>query len=164
MTARGIRPGRPPLVQTVAVAGPGDIEALILRFGLERHPEGGFFRRVFTHPTEQDGRPLASSILYLLAAGERSHWHRVDAVELWQFHSGAPLELSVSFEGGTVDAHLLGSDLADRMQVPQAAVPAGAWQSARSRGSFSFVSCTVVPAFTYDGFELAPHGWHPGRD
>ena len=144
------------------MSSPADIEALILRFGLERHPEGGHYRRVFTHPVEHEGRPLASSILYLLAGGERSHWHRIDAVELWQFHDGAPLELTMSVDGRTVDSHLLGVDPSDRLQVPQATVPADAWQAARSHGAWSFVSCTVVPAFTFDSFELAPPGWRPG--
>jgi len=144
------------------MSGPADIQALILHHGLERHPEGGHYKRVFTHPDERDGRPLASSILYLLAGGERSRWHRIDAVELWQFHSGSPLELSVTVDGRTVDAYRLGVDANDRLQVPQATVPAGAWQSARSHGAWSFVSCTVIPAFTFDTFELAPPGWHPG--
>jgi len=145
------------------MSGPADIEALILRFGLERHPEGGHFRRTFTHPISREGRPLASSILFLLAAGERSQWHRIDAVELWQFHSGSPLELSVSVDGRSIDAHLLGSDPLELMQQPQAVVPAAAWQSARSHGAWSMVTCTVVPAFTYDAFDLAPPGWHPGH-
>lgn len=142
-------------------SGPLDVAAIIRRLGLEPHPEGGHFRRTWEHPESRDGRPLGSSILYVLSRGERSHWHRIDAVEQWHFHAGAPLELRMSVDGMHVEAHVLGADVLSGA-LPQVVVPAGAWQSAVSLGDYSLMGCTVTPAFTYEGFELAPAGWEPG--
>lgn len=131
------------------------------RLGLEPHPEGGRFRRTWTHPSVDDaGRPLASSILYLLGPGEHSHWHRIDAVELWQHLEGDPLLLSVSGDRGAVTTHRLAHDDDAQLQVE---VPAGSWQAARpaSDDGWCLVSCVVVPAFVDTGFELAPPGWSP---
>lgn len=133
------------------------IDDLVARHQLEPHPEGGFYRRVFEHPDQRDGRSLASAILYLLPAGIRSRWHRIDAVELWHAGEGAALELSTSADGTTVEHRTLG-DGGDRV----VAVPAGTWQSARSLGEWALVTITVVPAFHWDGFDLAPDGWVPG--
>ena len=96
------------------------------------------------------------AILFLLARGERSHWHRVDADEIWLWHAGAPLVLSM---GQTAAAtHRLGPDVlaGDR---PQIVVPAGWWQAAVTTGDWTLVSCTVSPGFRFDGFQLAPAGW-----
>ncbi|HLX09132.1 MAG TPA: cupin domain-containing protein, partial [Thermoanaerobaculia bacterium] len=95
-------------------------------------------------------------------AGEQSAWHRVrDAAETWHHYAGAPLELSVSLDGREVVTSLLGSGLTSG-ERPQAVVPAAAWQSARSRGAWTLVGCTVAPAFEFAAFELAPPGWQPG--
>jgi predicted cupin superfamily sugar epimerase len=134
------------------------VEAL----GLERHPEGGWFRETWRHDAGPGARGAGTAILFLLAAGEASHWHRVDADELWHFHAGAPLRLSTSPDEDTPPAHaLLGIDLAAG-QHPQLRVPAGWWQAAETTGPWTLVSCTVSPAFTFDGFELAPRDFHPG--
>ena len=139
-----------------------DARALIARLGLEPHPEGGHFRETFRHAPKDGGRGAMTSILYLLAEGEASHWHRVDAAEVWHFHAGAPLELRVSEDGRSRRAHRLGDPLGgDEPQVP---VHAHAWQSARSTGAWSLVGCTVGPAFDFAGFELAPAGWEPGAE
>jgi uncharacterized protein len=136
--------------------------AVIDALGLEPHPEGGHFREVYRHVPQDGGRGDCTSIYYLLCAGERSAWHRVtDAVEIWQFHAGDPLALSISAHGKSVETHLLGDDLASGAR-PQAVVPAGAWQSAESRGAWTLVGCTVAPAFTFEAFEMAPAGWSPG--
>ena len=106
-------------------------------------------------------RPVASAILFLLPAGEASHWHRVDADELWQYSAGDPLELRIApADGGPVARHRLGPDVTagDAVQV---VVPAGAWQAARPLGAWTLVGCVVAPAFSFDGFELAPEGWEP---
>ncbi len=132
-----------------------DAEAVIEALGLEPHPEGGRFRETW--------RELASTaIYYLLRAGERSHWHRVDAAEVWHYYAGAPMGLATSSDGQQAAHHHLGTDLAQG-QRPQVVVPAGVWQAARPRGEWSLVGCTVAPAFRFEGFELAPEGWHPGR-
>jgi uncharacterized protein len=139
-----------------------DARALIARLGLEPHPEGGHFRETFRHAPKDGGRGAMTSILYLLAEGEASHWHRVDAAEVWHFHAGAPLELSVSEDGRATRRHALGPGL-EAGEEPQVVVPACAWQSARSAGPWTLAGCTVGPAFEIGGFELAPPGWEPGR-
>lgn len=134
----------------------------IVRFlGLERHPEGGHFRETYRHVPADGGRGAQTAIYYLLAAGEKSRWHRVDADEIWHFHAGAPLKLSTSTDGRARNDRMLGTDLA-RGQRPQILVPAGAWQAAESTGDWTLVGCTVAPAFVFEGFELAPEGWEPG--
>ena len=99
---------------------------------------------------------------WMLKAGERSHWHRVNADEAWHFYAGASLELSTSEDGRTVRNLRLGTDL-DVGEQPQAVVPRHVWQAARSLGAWTLVGCTVAPAFEFSGFELAPPGWQPGR-
>ncbi len=135
---------------------PGDAEVLIEHLGLEPHPEGGWFRETWRDPDRDGRRGSGTAIYYLLRAGEHSHWHRVDATEIWHHYAGGPLELSVAGEHPV----LLGVDVTAG-QVPQAVVPAGAWQSARPLGAFALVGCTVSPAFRFEGFELAPDGWSP---
>jgi hypothetical protein len=127
---------------------------------LKPHPEGGFFRETFRDRADQSGRARSTAIYYLLRAGEVSRWHRVDAVEVWHWYAGAPLELKVH-DGSSLQTVVLGPDLAQR-QVPQAIVPPRHWQSARSLGSYTLIGCTVAPGFEFSGFELAPEGWDPG--
>lgn len=136
-------------------------EDVIRALGLERHREGGAFRETFRDAAHDAGaRPRSTAIYYLLQAGERSHWHRIDAAEVWHHYAGAPLTLRITEDGRTTAAWVLGDDLAAG-EHPQLAVPAGAWQSAESRGAWSLVGCTVAPGFSFDGFELAPAGWAP---
>jgi predicted cupin superfamily sugar epimerase len=129
---------------------------------LKPHPEGGHFRETFRDArTLADGRAASTAIYFLLARGERSHWHRVDATEVWHWHAGAALVLEIAAgERGPVERIALGGDLAAG-ERPQAVVPAGAWQAAESRGEWTLVGCTVAPGFTFSGFELAPRGWSP---
>ena len=134
--------------------------AVIRRLGLARHPEGGWFRETFRAAAPDGGRGACTAIYYLLAAGERSAWHRVDAVEIWSWHAGAPLLLSVAADGEPPREHRLGNALA-MGEAPQVVVPAGAWQSAVGLGAWTLVGCIVAPAFEFAGFELAPPGWEP---
>ena len=131
---------------------------------LKPHPEGGHFRETFRDPrTIADGRAVSTAIYFLLARGERSHWHRVDAVEAWHWHTGAPLTLNIAaHDAGPVTRVTLGGDLAAG-ERPQAIVPAQAWQAAQSLGDWTLVGCTVAPGFDFAGFELAPNGWNPGQ-
>ncbi|MGE0151082.1 MAG: cupin domain-containing protein [Reyranellaceae bacterium] len=138
-----------------------DAAAIIAALGLEKHPEGGWYREIHRARAAPGRRAAVTSIYYLLQAGERSHWHRVDAEEIWHFHAGAPLELCLSADGIASAAHVLGVDLAAG-QRPQLVVPAGTWQSARALGGFSLIGCTVAPGFEFAGFELAPPHWRPG--
>lgn len=133
---------------------------VIARLGLQPHPEGGHYRETFRDPHEIDGRSVGSAIYYLLDLGETSEWHRVDAAEIWFWHAGAPLVLTTSPNGHDAAAAHLGPDLA-RGQRPQIVVPAGHWQTATSLGAWTLVSCTVSPAFRFEGFEMAPPGWRP---
>lgn len=128
-------------------------QEIIEALNLSPHPEGGHYRQTWV--AENDGRPSGTCIYFLLAEGERSHWHRVDATEIWLYHAGAPLILSLSAsERGPAQDHLLGPDLT--VARPQIIVPKDHWQAARSTGGFTLVSCTVSPGFTFDGFTLAP--------
>ena len=139
-----------------------DAGDVIERLDLRPHPEGGHYAETWRGDPGPDGRAVATAIHFVLAAGERSHWHRVDAAEVWLHHAGAPLRLSIApGDAGPVDAVVLGSDLAAG-EVPQAVVPVGAWQAAEPLGAWSLVSCVVAPGFRFDGFELAPDGWSPG--
>jgi predicted cupin superfamily sugar epimerase len=128
---------------------------------LERHPEGGWYVQTFRDDAECDGRAHSTAIYYLLEGGDRSHWHTVDAVEVWHYHAGAPLELGLSEDGNSYRTLVLGADLAAG-QRPQGLVRKGEWQSARSLGDWTLVSCTVAPGFEFSGFRMAPKGWQPG--
>ena len=129
--------------------------------GMRRHPEGGWYVETWRATSSGGARPVGSAILFLLAAGERSHWHRVDADEVWQYSAGDALELRVWAEGEAgITVHRLGGEVEDASAV-QAIVPAGAWQAARSLGAWTLVGCIVTPAFEFAGFELAPDSWEP---
>lgn len=127
---------------------------------LQPHPEGGHYREIFRDPRTLGGRSVGTAIYFLLKAGERSHWHRVDAAELWHFYDGAALELEIADEAGR-RVVILGPDLTAG-QRPLGVVPTGAWQAARSLGDWTLVGCTVAPGFDFAGFEMAPEGWSPG--
>lgn len=135
---------------------PAEIIALL---DLSPHPEGGHYRETFRDPRTVEGRSVGTAIYFLLSAGERSHWHMVDAAELWHFYDGAPLELQIADAGGRRTV-ILGPDLAGG-QRPQAVVPTGAWQAAASTGDWTLVGCTVAPGFEFEGFDLAAPGWAP---
>jgi len=134
---------------------------IIARLGLQPHPEGGHFRETFRDAAiDASGRAASTLIYFLLARGERSHWHKVDAVETWHFYAGAPLALRIARDGQSMQTTMLGIDLAAGQQ-PQAVVPAHVWQAAASTGDWTLVGCTVAPGFVFAGFELAPPGWEP---
>lgn len=142
-----------------------DAAAVIRDLGLKPHPEGGHYRETFrdavTVGSGAAARGASTAIYFLLQAGERSQWHRVDAAEVWHWYAGAPLSLWVSADGRTAAEHRLGPDLAGG-ERPQAVVPAKAWQAAESLGAWTLCGCTVAPAFRFEGFEMAPPGWAPG--
>jgi predicted cupin superfamily sugar epimerase len=141
-----------------------DASGWIESLGLERHPEGGWFRRTWTHSeVDGDGRARASSIHYLVEAGDRSHWHRFDAEEMWLWHAGGALALRIADAGGSIEQHVLGPD-PGAGHVLQATVPPHRWQSAEPAGGAAFVlvSCVVIPEFRFEAHELAPPGWSPG--
>ena len=135
---------------------------VVARFGMAAHPEGGWYVETWRAAAVDGGRPVASAILFLLAVGETSHWHRVDADELWEYSAGDALELLIATDrpGAGIERHRLGPDITTGDEA-QVVVPAGAWQAARPLGAWTLVGCVVAPAFTFDGFELAPEGWEP---
>lgn len=137
-------------------------DEVVRALGLTRHPEGGYFRETYRHLPPGGGRGAMTAIYFLLPAGERSAWHRVDADEMWHHYAGAPLRLEIAVKGRAAESMRLGPDLAGG-QRPQALVPAHAWQSAESEGDWTLVGCTVAPAFEFAGFEMAPPGWSPPR-
>ncbi|MCU0912195.1 MAG: cupin domain-containing protein [Rhodobacteraceae bacterium] len=138
-------------------------EAIIARLGLAPHPEGGWYAETWRAPAADQAaggaRPAGTAIYFLLKAGERSHWHRVDAAEVWLWHAGAPLALRIAATAaGPARRVTLGPDLASGAR-PQAVVPDGHWQAAESLGAFTLVSCVVAPGFRFEGFDLAPPGF-----
>lgn len=136
-------------------------EDIVRRLDLKPHPEGGFFRETFRDSrVDADGRAASTAIYYLLGLGEVSEWHRVDATEIWHYHAGAPMVITLSENGHDAQAHHLGPDLL-RGQAPQVIVPAHCWQTATSLGAWTLVGCTVAPGFDFAGFEMAPPDWRP---
>jgi predicted cupin superfamily sugar epimerase len=134
---------------------------IIQILNLKPHPEGGHYRETLRDPATYRDRAASTAIYFLLAAGEISRWHRIDSIEVWHWYGGAPLALSIS-DGKEVASVQLGMDLSSG-ERPQASVPAGAWQSARTLGPWTLVGCTVAPGFLFDHFELASFGWEPGK-
>lgn len=147
--------------------------ALIEQLDLEPHPEGGWFRETWRGPAREDGRATGTAIVFALKSGERSHWHRVDADELWIWQGGDALTLRIANgDIGPVETIILGGDVGAG-EALQKVVPTGAWQAAdtpadrkgadsSSAVGYSLVTCIVVPGFEFDGFTLAPPGWEPG--
>ena len=128
-------------------------DQIITELGLAPHPEGGWYRQTWV--ADNGPRPTGTCIYFLLERGARSHWHRVDAAEIWHFYAGAPLDLRIAeTETGPAIAHVLGPDLANG-QSPQIIVPEHHWQSAATTGDWTLVGCTVSPGFTFEGFDLA---------
>jgi predicted cupin superfamily sugar epimerase len=106
-----------------------------------------------------EGRAVSTAIYFLLARGERSHWHRIDAVEVWHYYAGDPLKLEI-VDGAKEAIVRLGPNVAAD-EMPQATVPARAWQAAETLGDWTLCGCTVSPGFQFEGFELAPKNWSP---
>ena len=134
--------------------------AIIARLDLKPHPEGGHYRETFRDQSvDAGGRSRSTVIYFLLARGERSHWHRIDAVEVWHYYAGAALTLHIADDTGQRSV-TLGADIAAG-EEPQGIVPPHAWQAAESNGDWTLVGCTVAPGFDFATFEMAPKGWTP---
>jgi predicted cupin superfamily sugar epimerase len=139
---------------------PAAAAEIIARLELKPHPEGGYYRETFRDSrTDEGGRARFTAIYFLLARGERSHWHRIDAVEIWHYYAGDALTLKIADDDGQW-SFKLGANLAAGEQ-PQAIVPPHTWQSAESTGDWTLVGCTVAPGFDFATFELAPKDWEP---
>ena len=139
-----------------------DADDLIKLLKMRRHPEGGHYREVFRdNRAGGRGRAHSTAIYFLLKKGERSHWHRIDAAEVWHFYRGSPLELSIAPLRGAAEKHILGNRI-EKGERPQLVVPPNAWQEARSLGAYTLVGCTVAPGFDFATFELAAPDFVPG--
>lgn len=134
---------------------------IIEKLELVRHPEGGWYRQTFADATDGQ-RAHSTAIFYLLEGDDRSHWHRVDAAEVWHYYAGASLELSMSPDGKWLEMLMLGPDVLGG-ELPQIIVPTSHWQSAKSTGDWTLVGCTVAPGFEFSGFEMAAPDWEPGK-
>lgn len=146
-----------------------EARAIIAALNMTPHPEGGYYAETFRDlgvppaapdPDAPAQRGHSTAIYYLLTAGERSHWHRIDAAEIWHFYAGGPLALTISPNGHDVTSIRLGPNVTGG-ERPQGIVPAGAWQTAEPLGRWTLVGCTVAPGFSFDTFELAPDDWRP---
>jgi uncharacterized protein len=133
---------------------------VIRMLDLKPHPEGGYFRETFRDARNVGGRSASTAAYFLLPRGERSHWHRVDAAEVWHWHAGAPLQLEIALAPGRIERVTLGGDISAGLR-PQAVVPPHIWQAAQTLGDWTLLGCTVAPAFDFAGFELAPDDWSP---
>jgi predicted cupin superfamily sugar epimerase len=135
---------------------------IVARLELKPHPEGGYYRETFRDKrVDANGRSFSTAIYFLLARGERSQWHRIDAVEVWHYYAGSALTLRIAHDGCTQHTVRLGPDISQG-ERPQAIVPAQAWQTAETSGDWTLVGCTVAPGFEFANFELAPKEWAPG--
>lgn len=140
--------------------------SLIATLDLSPHPEGGWYRETWRAPAAPGKRAAATTILFLLEAGQSSHWHRVDAAEIWLWHGGDALDLRIAaHDRAASETVRLGPDFATGQTV-QAVVPEQHWQAASPAPDgphgYTLVSCVVAPAFEFTGFTLAPPGWEPG--
>ncbi|WOE75863.1 cupin domain-containing protein [Alterisphingorhabdus coralli] len=141
-------------------------EDIITSLNLSPHPEGGWYRELWRSDIALGGntayapdRASATAIYYLLETGQRSEWHRVDAHELWLWHAGDPLTLSIKAEWDDAPHHpILGTDLAAGQQ-PQIRISTNYWQAAEpvpteGGAGYTLVSCIVSPGFEFSGFEM----------
>jgi len=150
------------MIEKKPASPPIDAQKIIDLLGLEKHPEGGWYCRTFEDEKSLGKRAKSTAIYYLLQRGERSHWHRVDAAEVWHYYAGAPLQLTISADGISIEQKILGPDLLNG-QRPQAIVKTGEWQSAISLGEWTLCGCTVAPGFEFSGFEMAKKNWQPEK-
>lgn len=157
------------VTQNTKVSDPS-ARAVITALNLAPHPEKGYYIETFrdtatSASANEEGKERSNlTCIYYLLEGDsgQSHWHRVlDAVEVWHHYAGAPLQLSLSWDDGKpVREVVLGKDL-ENGERPQAVIQRREWQSARSLGAWTLVGCSVAPAFTFEGFEMAAPGWEP---
>jgi predicted cupin superfamily sugar epimerase len=138
------------------------VEALIDRFRMTRHPEGGAFAEIHRSPLPVsakgfDGlRAASTGIYFLLGRGEFSAFHRIKSDEMWHFYLGGALLIVEIDEGGELQETTLGRDLEAGESLTHV-VKAGRWFAScpAPASEFSLVGCTVAPGFDFQDFELA---------
>lgn len=142
-----------------------EVQRIVEKFGLEPHPEGGYFKEVWRSPlgvehpgvpaSHDNRRPAGTLIYFLLQGSEFSAWHRVRwSDEIWHHYAGDPLELHVIDATGRYSRRLLTSDLT--IGEPTTVIPAGCWQAARltPTARWALGGCTVAPGFDFADFEM----------
>ena len=124
---------------------------LAAQFDLQPHPEGGWYRRTWRSPVEfcpagyPGVRAAATAIYFLLCPGERSRPHVVQSDELWLWHRGGALHLTIGDDTVVLDR-----------RRPQALVPGGVWQAAElATAEAVLVTCVVAPGFEFADFTMA---------
>jgi len=130
---------------------------IIKTLDMQPHPEGGWYKETWRNPSEP--RSLGTAIYFLLEAHQHSHWHKVDADEMWHWYAGSPMELHQA-DGDINKVEILGPELV-KGQRPQLLVSAHVWQKSVPVDGWVLVGCTVCPGFVFDGFEMAEAGWEP---
>lgn len=139
-------------------------QEIIKELGLAPHPEGGWYRETWRAATAHGERAPATAIHFLLETGQRSHWHRVDATEIWLWHAGDGIELALAeTDHGPIETVVLGGDVLAG-ENPQHLIPPHWWQAAQPLSGahgYSLVSCIVSPSFEFSGFTLGEPGWSP---
>ena len=140
-----------------------ETRTLIETLNLLPHPEGGWYRETWRAEVADSDRSPGTAILFLLESGQRSHWHKVDATEIWLWHAGAALALSTAPDDGDPATTVrLGPDVLAN-ETPQHVIAPHHWQAAHADDGWALVSCMVVPGFDFAGFTLAAPGWAPGQ-
>lgn len=132
-----------------------DIQAIIEKYQLQPHPEGGYFREVYR--SEQlvnsklagEERNAFTHIYFLLTKGQISRFHRVLHDEIWNFYEGSPLKL-IEFDGQKIEEKVLGSENGTYVSV----IKGGAFQAAETTGECSLVGCSVGPGFDFKDFSF----------
>lgn len=142
------------------------VQELIEKFGLQAHPEGGWYKETYKSteimlsnalPERFSGnRAFSTAIYFLLESGNFSAFHRIKSDECWHFYTGDPLLVYIITEDGRLEIIPLGSDFTNG-ECFQYVVPANCWFASRPapKSRFSFVGCTVSPGFDFADFELA---------
>lgn len=134
---------------------------VVKKLSLERHPEGGYFKRVFessklVKPVDGSSENLAlTHIYYLLPKGEVSIWHKVKSAEIWNYYEGDPVELTVFDEVSRKRQKIKLGALSDDA-VPCFLVPEGWWQTTSPLGEYTLVGCSVAPGFRWEDWSELP--------
>lgn len=130
------------------------IEQLIEKYHLHPHPEGGHYAEVYTAPfMYEENRECAGSIYFMLVKNDISHFHVIDCDEIWYFHEGCGMKITMIDEKGNITSKDLGMGEEEEAMV---VIPKGVMFAAEnlSQDSYTFVSCATTPQFQYSGFRL----------
>ena len=124
------------------------------KYKMEKHIEGGAFSVVYTAPYKLNERPSAGSIYFLLEGQEFSCMHELDCDELWFYHEGCGLKITVLTAEGKNEI-LLGNDILNGEQH-MAIIPKGCVFAANNlkKDGYTLVSCVTTPGFEYAGFRM----------